>query len=167
MIHLKFVIKAIKTKCVHSLLLNRDSANWKVTPHFYFGHYDRDVLVFYMDIDVFKNLPKLKHKFPKFYEDIINIWARFRNITHVNNTSKLVYHIRQHLLWGNKFMKDKAENVVFKRWICSNIIFVEDILSDNGSISEDVVLSRLHNQTNWIAEFSLIQMYSNRMETTS
>ena len=64
-------------------------------------------------------------------------------------------------------MKDKAENVVFKRWICSNIIFVEDILSDNGSISEDVVLSRLHNQTNWIAEFSLIQMYSNRMETTS
>ena len=65
-------------------------------------------------------------------------------------------------------MKDKNEKcLVFKHWICSNIIFVEDILSDDGSISEDVVLSRLHNQTNWIAELSLIKMYSNIMETTS
>ena len=43
-------------------------------------------------------------------------------------------------------MKDKnGKCLVFKHWICSNIIFVEDILSDDGSISGDVVLSRLHN----------------------
>jgi len=99
-----------------------------------------------MDIDVFKNFPKLKHKFPKFYKDLINIWVGFRNITHVNNTSKRCYHIQQQLLWGNRFMKDKnGKCLVFKHWICSNIIFVEDILSDDGSISGDVVLSRLHN----------------------
>jgi len=146
-----------------SLLLNRDSANWKVIPHFYFDQYGRDFLVFYMDIDVFKNLPKLKLKIPKFYDDLINIWIGFRNITHVNNTSNRLYHIRQQLLWGNRFMKDKhGKCLVFKHWICSNIIFVDDILllsdlSDDGSISEDVVLSRLHNQTNWIAEFCLIK----------
>ena len=88
MIHLESFIKAIKTKFIQSLLLNHDSANWKVIPHFYFHQYGRDFLVFYMDIPVFKNLPKLKHKFPKFYEDLINIWVGFRNITHVNNKSK-------------------------------------------------------------------------------
>ena len=89
-----------------------------------------------MDIDVLKKLPKLKHKFPTFYEDLINIWVGFRNITHVNNTWNRFYHIRQQLLWGNRFMKDKnGKCLVLKHWICSNIIFVEDILSVDGSIS--------------------------------
>ena len=42
MIHLESFIKAIKTKFIQSLLLNHDSANWKVIPHFYFDQYGRD-----------------------------------------------------------------------------------------------------------------------------
>ena len=65
--------------------------------------------------------------------------------------------IRKQVIWGNKFITSKNRYLLFKNWINSNLIFVNDILDDNGKLSEKHILSKLENKTNWISEFSILK----------
>ena len=45
----------------------------------------------------------------------------------------------------------------FKEWINSGIFFVNDIIDNNGKITQEFILHKLKNKSNWISEFSILK----------
>ena len=58
------------------------------------------------------------------------------------------YDIRQQVIWGNKYIKLKGKCLVYKHWIDSNIVYVNDPLSDDGSLCELIILTKLNKTQN-------------------
>ena len=50
-----------------------------------------------------------------------------------------------------------SQNSVFNNWINSDLIYVNDILDENGEISHNFILNRLNNKSNWITEFTIMK----------
>ena len=67
---------------------------------------------------------------PSFYLNIVNSWIKIKS-THKSVPN---YHseIRKEVIWGNKFVKFQNKSLVFKNWIDSNLIYLNDILDENG-----------------------------------
>ena len=42
---------------------------------------------------------------------------------------------------------------MFDNWINSDLIYINDILNENGEISQNLILDKLKNKNNWISEF--------------
>ena len=83
---------------------------------------------------------------------MINIWIEIRPL--IDKTKpKTFYDIRQQVIWGNKYIKLKGKCLVYKHWIDSNIVYVNDLLSDDGSICELIILTKLNKTQNWIIEY--------------
>ena len=61
------------------------------------------------------------------------------------------------MLWGNKFIKYKGKSLLFKHWMDSKMLFLNDILDDNGTISETVIYGKLRIKRNWISEVNLLK----------
>jgi hypothetical protein len=47
--------------------------------------------------------------------------------------------------------------LLFNNWINSDLIYVNDILDENGEISHNFILNRLNNKPNWITEFTTMK----------
>jgi hypothetical protein len=45
----------------------------------------------------------------------------------------------------------------FKEWINSGIFFVNDIIDNNGKITQELILHKLKNKSNCISEFSILK----------
>ena len=43
------------------------------------------------------------------------------------------------------------------QWQCSGIFFVNDIIDKNGKITQEFILRKLKNKSNWIAKFSILK----------
>ena len=61
------------------------------------------------------------------------------------------------MLWGNKYIKRNGKCLIFHNWIESNITYVNDILSNEGTISEVYILNKLNNKRNWVSEIYSIK----------
>jgi len=61
---------------------------------------------------------------------------------------KTFYNIRQQVIWGNTYIKHKGKCLVYKHWIDSNIVYVNDLLSDDGSICDLIILTKLNKTQN-------------------
>ena len=61
--------------------------------------------------------------------------------------------IRKQLIWGNKFIMFKNKSLMFDNWINSDLIYINDILNENGEISQNLILDKLKYKNNWISEF--------------
>ena len=42
---------------------------------------------------------------------------------------------------------------MFDNWINSDLIYINDILNENGEISQNLILDKLEYKNNWISEF--------------
>jgi hypothetical protein len=42
---------------------------------------------------------------------------------------------------------------MFDNWINSDLIYINDILNENGEISQNLILDKLKYKNNWISEF--------------
>ena len=107
-----------------------------------------------MNIDNLNQISKYSH-LPIFYEDILKCWIN----VHKTSFSE-VYNfenIRKQIIWGNKFITFNKKSSIFKNWINSNILFVNDIIDNQGQINEDIILQKLINKTNWISEFNQLK----------
>ena len=47
--------------------------------------------------------------------------------------------------------------MLFNNWINSYLVYVNDILDENGEISHNCILNRLNNKSNWITEFTIMK----------
>ena len=156
MIDIKSYIQAIKTKWIQKLLSERSDASWTVIPRYFLNQYGENFLVFYMNIDTFKNLPPMKPKLPTFYLDIVKTWIEFTHGT--MKKPNYFYEIRKQLLWGNYMIKNASGKlIIFQHWIKSGILFVNDVVSQNGTVDETIIYNKLKNKKNWIAETNILK----------
>jgi hypothetical protein len=42
---------------------------------------------------------------------------------------------------------------MFDNWINSDLMYINDILNENGEISQNLILDKLKYKNNWISEF--------------
>jgi hypothetical protein len=47
----------------------------------------------------------------------------------------------------------KNKSLMFDNWINSDLIYINDILNENGEISQNLILDKLKYKHNWISEF--------------
>jgi hypothetical protein len=57
---------------------------------------------------------------------------------------------QKQLIWGNKFILFKNKSLMFDNWINSDLIYINDILNENGEISQNLTLDKLKYKNNWI-----------------
>ena len=148
-------IAAIKLSWVKRLTTG-EFANWKVIPAFYFNNFGKDFLIFNMPVDNILSIPKIK-VLPEFYMDIVKTWFEKVKIDKNLQTISSFRVIRQQLLWGNKYIKFQNKCLVFTQWIKDNIYCMNDIINDQGYITQDYILSKLSNKSNWISEFTRLK----------
>ena len=70
---------------------------------------------------------------------------------------KQYFQVRRQIIWGNKFIKYKGKSLMIENWINSGIIFINDIIDDQGNISEVVILQNLICKQNWMSETSIVK----------
>ena len=46
-----------------------------------------------------------------------------------------------------------------KEWIISGIFFVNVIIDKNGKITQEFILQKSKNKSNWISEFSILKFF--------
>ena len=145
---ISFKLKWIKT------LLNQEKANWKILPEYFFKNFGHNFLIFYMNIDNFNQISNNTY-LPIFYEDIIKCWINVHKISfsEVNNFE----NVRKQMIWGNKFIIFNKKSLIFQNWINSNILFVNDIIDEQGEINEETILQKLIDKTNWISELNIVK----------
>ena len=61
--------------------------------------------------------------------------------------------IRKQLICGNKFIMFINKSLMFDNWINSDLIYINDILNENGEIGQNLILDKLKYKNNWISEF--------------
>jgi hypothetical protein len=135
-------------------LTNNDHANWKAIPTFYLNKFGKHFLIFKMQMDTIKCLPNIDI-IPPFYRDVLNSWIKCGG-----GQTKLpttFYDIRQQVIWGNKLIQHKGKSLLFKSWIDSGILTVNDLINETGHLSEAFILSKLKSKTNWISEFVIMR----------
>jgi hypothetical protein len=59
---------------------------------------------------------------------------------------------------GQQFIKFDHKTLLFNNWINSDLIYLNDILDENGEISHNFILTRLNNISNWITEFTIMKL---------
>ena len=91
-----------------------------------------------MNIDVKKHKQFLNN-IPEFNKNVLTSWIKTGD---GQLSSPLTFsNVRKHILWGNKFIT----------------FFVNDIIDNNGKITQEFILHKLKNKSNWISEFSILK----------
>ena len=148
MIDIDKYIEAIKITWIKRLKDNNFS-NWKIIPKYHLNKFGNDFSIFDMRLKSVNSLEDFK-QIPEFYLEIIKTWIKYKN---TEKHIPLNYsNIRQQIIWGNQDIMLKGKSLLFKNWIKSNIMYMNDIIDKDGHISEKVILSKLENKTNWISE---------------
>ena len=153
MVDIRSYFCSLKAAWVQRLAIG-EIVNWKVIPHKYFNGIGTNWLIFMTNND-----NSIKHKYfkdiPGFYKEVLKCW----NLSGGGNQEKptTFTEIRKQILWNNKYIKFENKPVIFDNWIKSNIIYINDIIDANGCISQEIILSKLKNKSNWIAEIQTLK----------
>ena len=59
-------------------------------------------------------------------------------------------------IWGNEYCKNQGKTIYFKHWIRNGIVYVKDLLDNNGNISQEHILRKLESKSSWISEYMTI-----------
>ena len=82
-----------------------------------------------------------------FYTELIKTWIICNKKT--IKEPKQYFQVRKQIIWGNKCIKHKGKSLMIENWINSGIIFINNIIDDQGNISEVVILQNLICKQNW------------------
>lgn len=89
---------------------------------------------------------------------MIRVWVEFVNIKTSNKTKIQNFsEIRKQVIWGNRYIKHNKTCICFKSWIYSNLISINDIISENGQIETESILPKFKHKKNWISEINIIK----------
>ncbi len=76
----------------------------------------------------------------------------------IHQKTQSYFDIRTEVIWGNRYIKHNGKCLIFENWINSNIIFINDLLSNTGLVKETHIISKLENKSNWIAELNKLKL---------
>ena len=88
---------------------------------------------------------------PKFYQEIILAISKSKICNQIKNKTELFHQ----QIWGNRMIKFENKCLYSKEMIDSNIIYIKDIIQDNGIINPNVY-HRLKCKANYFRDISLI-----------
>ena len=133
-----------------SRFVSGEMDNWKLIPYKYFRQFGKNWLIFSMNIE-YKKIKDYLRYIPDFYKEILQTLIKIGG----GQTKTLTHfaEIRKQLIWGNKFIMFKNKSLMFDNWINSDLIYINDILNENGEISQNLILDKLKYKNNWISEF--------------
>ena len=90
--------------------------------------------------------------------NILKVWIEFKKITNAKSKNEKFHDIRNQLLWGNANIKNKLnKTLIFRKWIDSGLLFIDNIISNSGSICETKVLQKLKDKSDWIREINVVK----------
>ena len=141
MVDINSYLKSLKVSWVKRLLSSKTS-NWKVIPRKYLDKFGKNWLIFKMNMDNGKSIENFKD-IPEFYKEIINCWVEFGGGQ--TKTPTNFREIRNQNIWGNKYIKFNNKSLIYKNWIDSNLLYVNDITDENGRVSQDYLIETLKN----------------------
>jgi hypothetical protein len=88
---------------------------------------------------------------PEFYKNILTSWIKRGG---GQLSSPLTFsNVRNQILWGNRFITSENKYLFFKEWINSGIFFVNDIIDENGKITQEFILHKLKNKSKLVKIF--------------
>ena len=137
-------------------LTTEEFSNWKVIPLYYFNKFGANFALFNMNPENIYDIPNLKKIMPEFYFEILKSWYKVHNSSKISKGLNFKC-IRQQFIWGNQSIKLNGKSLVFPNWIESDILFINDIIDKQGNISQKVILNKLKEKSNWIAELSKLK----------
>ena len=92
---------------------------------------------------------------PEFYKEIINYWVEFGGGQ--TKTPTNFREIRNQNIRGNKYIKFNNKSLIYKNWIDSNLLYVNDITDEKGRVSQDYLIEKLKNKINFFSEFNRLK----------
>ena len=67
-------------------------------------------------------------------------------------------NLLQQPLWNNSLLLYKGQSLFFKTWINSGILYLKDMIGDDGKlIDKKGLLNILENKSNWLCEYGIIK----------
>ena len=106
--------------------------------------------------DLFKTRCKLGLRrlqlVPQFYKDILKVWNELFK-QNVPDTPALV---RREALWFNEYITIEGDTLFFKHWYRQGIMFIDDIVDDNGFfLDTDVLQDNFNINVSFLEYFQL------------
>lgn len=94
-------------------------------------------------------------KLPLFYKQILSSFNECKQRCNFDNISP--NDILKQPIWNNSNIKIKGETLFFKNWVNSNILYLKDLIDDNGNIKTLQVLSTIiKRKSNWLCEYKTL-----------
>ena len=81
---------------------------------------------------------------PHFYQNVVETWVS--NGGESRDTPKSFADIGNQVIWGKTFIQHNYRCLFYKHWMNDNIIYINDLLNQNGDIGVNLILSKLTNQ---------------------
>jgi hypothetical protein len=141
MVDINSYFKSLKVSWIKRLL-SSETSNWKDIPRKYLNKFGKKWLIFKMNIDNGKSIENF-NDISEFYKVIINCWVEFGDGKAKTPTN--FREIRNQNIWGNKYIKFNNKSLIYKNWIDSILLYVNDIIEENGRVSQDYLLEILKN----------------------
>lgn len=146
-------IKSIKASWVKRL---KSEGKWKNVILWYLREYEVDV-DYMLKMTVIKESDcKIYKHLPVFYREVFinfNECKKRKDISMLND-----YEYLSSPIMGNSLIQHRGKSIFFPHWIKSNIKYVKDLYDNSGNfITEEILLQRLNNKSNWIVEYSIVK----------
>ena len=135
-------------------LKNDTNSQWKIIPEHYLNYFGNNLLIFSMNIMNTKNVEGFSN-LPLFYQEIVKAWVDIGGGQ--TEYPKSLTEIGKQKIWGNHRIMHRNKVLIFKNWIKSNIITIRDLLNQQGKISENIILNKLDEQSNWISQLAIVK----------
>ena len=125
-------VKALKVSFIKRLL-NNSPGKWKnMANHFY---NTRD-LEFYFKCNRNEN-PRIEHKF---YYDVHNHWFELQRVKEIDS-----FIVSNQVIWNNRYITIENKPFIWRNWMECGIIYVYDILDENGEFLSHTEITRKFN----------------------
>ena len=115
------VVKALRLSWI-SRLLNNTHDTWTAIPNYYFDKHGG--LLFLLNCNY--SVGKLDRKIPLFYRELLDYFQQLRS----NYEDPLK---REFILWNNRDINIENKSVFWKAWREKNVLFVQDLLNNQGN----------------------------------
>ena len=101
-------------------------------------------------------------RFPKFYQEVILNYNRCKTVKPIDIMS--IHEIAEQQIWGNENFKWQAKCLYFRSWIDSKILYIKDIVGDDGRfLSDNDLFGKIRNHQNILQELSVIKRHVMRL----
>jgi len=105
-------------------------------------------------------------KIPKFYQEVLIAFNACKTVRPVADCTP--NEVASDIIWGNQRYKHGGECLWIKSWIDSGIMYIKDIIDQQGKfLNEACMLNKLNRKCNWISEYVIVKKSCKNVEKKS